>query len=376
MARLWDEERQHNSRSLSLETLSVLGGAQEIVRTHLDSALRKFSDAERYALTDLFRQLVTPSGTKIAHSAADLAEYVELSAAEITELLERLARPETRLVRAVAPPLGDRGPPRYEIFHDVLATSILDWVSRQTAVRRAEEQRRVARAAVRRRLVWLVAVVATAAFAVIVLLAIEANYQRNQARVQARNARFEASRAGRSAKLANQTRRLAMEVALFQVGYSQKATYITRHGHLRVLVRTLGVVAPKGTVVDVSCVPARCRPWRRTFGGPAARTILVSTLAGRSLPVGTHVIIFASSSDIAETITLLATHPGGLANINEIRCRPIGSHIPGSDLSGRCPSVTSRGQAKRSTATIRLLGVSGRGFFHTKGRYAAATVRG
>ena len=211
MARLWDEETQRGSRSLTLQTLDVLGGAQEIVRTHLDAALRSFSEAERYVLADLFRQLVTPSGTKIALSAADLAEYVALSEVQITELLETLARPETRIVRAVAPPLGDQGPSRYEIFHDVLATSILDWGSRQTAIRRAEEQRRVARAAVRRRVVRLGAVLAAAAFAVILLLAIDANHQRNQARDQARLAGVEANRA-------RQARALAMEVAAFQVG--------------------------------------------------------------------------------------------------------------------------------------------------------------
>ena len=112
-------------RSLTLQTLERLGGAQEIVRTHLDSALRNLSPAERNAEADLFQQLDTPTGTKIAHSAADLAEYVALTEPQVTDLLEKLASPDTRIVRAVAPPPGDAGQTRYEIFHDVLAPSIL-----------------------------------------------------------------------------------------------------------------------------------------------------------------------------------------------------------------------------------------------------------
>ncbi|MET0206598.1 MAG: hypothetical protein ABW228_05415, partial [Thermoleophilaceae bacterium] len=156
MARLWEVEEARGSRTLRVTTLAELGGAQEIVRTHLDAALSGLDPQERDTAAALFHQLVTPSGTKIAHAVPDLAEYVRRPEAEVRDLLEKLARPETRILRPVPPPPGGEGPERFEIFHDVLAPSVLAWRTRQTAARRIEEQRRAARAVTRRRLLRVV----------------------------------------------------------------------------------------------------------------------------------------------------------------------------------------------------------------------------
>jgi hypothetical protein len=199
MARLWADERSLGSRELRLATLAALGGAQEIVRTHLDAALGSLSPEQRYLAADLFHHLVTPSGTKIAHGAADLAEYVRRPEAEVAALLALLARPDTRIVRPVAPPPDDPGPPRFEIFHDVLAPSVLDWRTRQTAERRAADQRRAARAATRRRLFRVAGVLGAAAFAAMLALALLANSQRNAAETQRTAARKQAALAGRLA---------------------------------------------------------------------------------------------------------------------------------------------------------------------------------
>lgn len=198
--------------ALTLDTLEALGGAQQIVRTHLDSALRNFSQAERYTVADLFHQLVTPSGTKIAHSAGDLAEYVDLSQAQVTELLEKLAGADTRIVRAVAPPAGDSGPTRYEIFHDVLAPSILDWRSRQASSRRA-------RMLFRRRVLRLLAVVGAAVIALIVWLAISAVNSRNQADAAAGRAR---SLETQAVVMAGQLRVRSRQQALLAAKYNRQ----------------------------------------------------------------------------------------------------------------------------------------------------------
>jgi hypothetical protein len=205
MARIWDEERGQRSRELRVATLAALGGAQTIVRTHVDAVLGDLTRTERYRIADLFHQLVTPSGTKIAHSAADLAEYVGLPEKDVQSSLDRLARPETRIVRAVAPPPGTGGAARYEIFHDVLAPSILDWRTRQTEERRA-------RATVIRRLGRLGIAFAVLAFAAIVVLAIEANLQATRA-VNAEHAAASESRsmARQAGVLASKNSALARE---------------------------------------------------------------------------------------------------------------------------------------------------------------------
>jgi hypothetical protein len=91
----------------------------------------------------VFHHLVTPSGTKIAHTAPDLAEYAKLPQEPLEPLLERLASGAGgRLLRSVAPPLDQPMARRYEIFHDVLAPAILNWHRRYMERRTQEEIRR------------------------------------------------------------------------------------------------------------------------------------------------------------------------------------------------------------------------------------------
>ena len=70
MSRLWEEELRRRSHVLRLETLRDLGGAERIVRRHLDEAMGALDDEERAVAARMLHQLVTPSGTRIVHSAA------------------------------------------------------------------------------------------------------------------------------------------------------------------------------------------------------------------------------------------------------------------------------------------------------------------
>ncbi|HYO64094.1 MAG TPA: hypothetical protein VER08_10720 [Pyrinomonadaceae bacterium] len=163
MSRLWKEEELEGSRVLRLATLERLGdpalketGATRIVRTHLDQKMEALPEEERAVAAEVFHYLVTPSGTKIAHTIPDLALYVEPDPKKaepvrqrIEPVMEKLAHHEMRILRGVPPPPGQGPEQRYEIYHDVLAAAILDWraryVTAQTEVelkRKAEEQLR------------------------------------------------------------------------------------------------------------------------------------------------------------------------------------------------------------------------------------------
>lgn len=134
MTRLWSEEIARGSQTLSEGTLQSLGGAGRIVRTHLDSVMAHLSDEQRASAAHVFRYLVTPSGTKIAHTAGDLADYAGLSdSVPLSQMLEELASGKDRVLRPVPPPVDQPGPPRYEIFHDVMAPAVLDWRRRYVA---------------------------------------------------------------------------------------------------------------------------------------------------------------------------------------------------------------------------------------------------
>ena len=137
LSRLWAEERSLGSRLLRLETLERLGGAERIVRTHLDATMDELPEREQDVAARAFRNLVTPSGTKIAHRAGDLAELSDVPAERLEPVLARLSG-EARILR----PAGDSS---YEIYHDALAGPILHWrAGWQERQRRRRERRRLA----------------------------------------------------------------------------------------------------------------------------------------------------------------------------------------------------------------------------------------
>src|SRR6266545_3694159 len=138
MTRVWEEDVRAGSRTLRLATLRRLGGAEQIVRTHLDAAMSRLPVAEQDVAAGVFRYLVTPSGSKISQSERDLAEYGELPAPDVTRVVQKLSRADARILRPVAPSQEQPDAPRYEIFHDVLAPAILNWRARHVEARRAE----------------------------------------------------------------------------------------------------------------------------------------------------------------------------------------------------------------------------------------------
>jgi hypothetical protein len=138
LTRLWARETEQGSRRLRLRTLEALGGPQQIVRTHLDEALDGLPTAQQEVAAAIFHYLVTPSGSKIGHSAVDLANYTRFSAERVRAVLAALSAPDARIVRPVPAPPGLGEEPRYEIFHDVLAPAILGWRAQWAARRQAE----------------------------------------------------------------------------------------------------------------------------------------------------------------------------------------------------------------------------------------------
>ena len=178
LERIWEEERAARSDRLRAETLVTLGGAESIVRAHLRRAVQELTTEQRDVAADVFRFLVTPSGTKIAHGVGDLAEYSSVDEQRLMPVLSTLGR--ERIIRTVDG-AGSNGA-RYEIFHDVLGEAVLAW-------RREQELERERRAAERRhRRLAIVAVAALLALAAMTAVAIYALSQRREARRSARTA--------------------------------------------------------------------------------------------------------------------------------------------------------------------------------------------
>lgn len=147
MIRLWQEEVNLGSHRLRKTTLDKLGGANQIVKEHLDGRLDKLSTQEQIAAAHIFNYLVTPSGAKISQTVDDLMRYVNeeedgsihLARREVQSLLETLSYGDARILRPVPPSTADPRE-RYEIFHDVLADAILNWRSRYLEQQRLDKK--------------------------------------------------------------------------------------------------------------------------------------------------------------------------------------------------------------------------------------------
>jgi WD40 repeat protein len=179
LERLWERERASGSRELRLATFREIGGARAVVREHVQGALERLPLAEQAAAARVVRQLVTPSGRKVSHEPADLAEYAGVEDDQLRRLLDTLGR--ERIVRGVNGTPGS--PTRYEIFHDVLGPPILAWQAEHQLRAEQERSRRQ-----RRRLLAVVGA-SLAALAVVAAVAAYALVQRSDARTQARQAR-------------------------------------------------------------------------------------------------------------------------------------------------------------------------------------------
>jgi WD40 repeat protein len=130
MTRLWEEELLRGSHRLRLNTLYKLGGAANIVETHLDVNLTGFPNDEQEVTAAAFRYLVTPSGTKVAYTASDLAQLTGLPEERVEAVLEQLCTNDIRILRSYDTQQVGRNVKNYEIYHDVLAPAILDWRAR------------------------------------------------------------------------------------------------------------------------------------------------------------------------------------------------------------------------------------------------------
>jgi WD40 repeat protein len=179
LTRLWEVEHSRGSRVLRLATLAELGGAEHIVEAHLEQAMAELSPSEKGAAAAMYRFLVTPSGTKIAHGLGDLAGYAAVPEDEAAGVLQRLTA--ERIVRASS----ENGPSttRYEIFHDVLADAVVAWRTRFEAERALEDERLRHRR--RQQRLLAAGVVALALIAILAAIAIYALDQRSEAQHQA-----------------------------------------------------------------------------------------------------------------------------------------------------------------------------------------------
>ena len=276
LERLWQVERERGSSVLRLATLRELGGAESIVRAHLERALGILEPTEQDVAATMFDHLVTPSGSKIAHRPRDLAQYAEVGESEVMPVLDALGR--ERIVRAVD---GAGEGERYEIFHDVLADGVLAWRARRVIERDREEAHRR-----QRRLVALAAA-ALVALGAMTAVAVYALTERSHARSAARLARAHALEATALFEQATDPERaLADAVAAARSNPGARAEGVLRQAlvanHERRVLRARGPVsvvafAPTGGRMLAGDAGGRLRLY--STNGSLERTLTVAAAA-------------------------------------------------------------------------------------------------
>lgn len=300
LTRLWAAEVAASSGVLRLSTYDGLGRARGIASTYVDETMAGLSETERETAARILRFLVTPSETKVAHEAAVVAAWAELSEQEVTRVLVRLASPSLRILRTVEAP---HQPARYEIFHDVLAPALLDWrrryVERQAyeRIRREAEERRVReseearrqedarRAEARARVVRLGLAAAVVVALVLAALTATAWVQRNRAQAYLAQAREESTRANREREAATAASALA-EQRLQRIMESIALKQAALSGDPAALDRALSA-APSSTTFGVRATPYG---YRNSAGQPIYRFELFPEPA--SIPGGLAAIAF------------------------------------------------------------------------------------
>jgi len=95
LTKVWSEELGSGSRQLRAATLERLGGAEEIVGKHLEGVLGQLTDREKEICSHIFKFLVTPGGTKIAHSFGSGRLCEGTARPSRTDSLEALRRRNT-----------------------------------------------------------------------------------------------------------------------------------------------------------------------------------------------------------------------------------------------------------------------------------------
>jgi WD40 repeat protein len=273
MQRLWTSEREAGSRTLRLQTLRELGGAEQIVRDRLRGALDALSPEQQDITAALFNHLVTPSGAKIAHGPADLAEYAHIGESMLVPVLSRLA--DERILR----PVGDgSGGERYEIFHDVLAEAALGWKRTHDVDRELERQQEQTSRRHRRLLAALVA--AALLIAVMAAVTVFALTQRSNARSQARVAHArELAWQGASLLQVDPAKSLELGVESLNVARTGQGEDLLRkalvESRVRAILQSDGPVrtvsySPDGKLLLTAGDDGRARIWRPGGGRPVA----------------------------------------------------------------------------------------------------------
>ncbi len=324
LRRIWLEEVKEGSSVLRADTLERLGGAENIVRTRFAEVMGSLTPSERETAADVFRFLVTRSGTKVAHSAADLADFTDLDEGQVAAVLAHMADQDIRLLRPVQPASGAEDGTRYEIAHDIIGPAILAWRTHYEQEKRQHRERRKTR-------IWagtaLASLLLCAGVALLGIWAWQQKEEADDATVQADAAEL----AARARAVRNEDPARAVGLALEALEANEKSGQAED-----VLREALPAFRARRIISDVG------DPAAAAISGSAGRPLLALPTEDQAMRIvdaetGEDASVLAEPGDVftssfsADASRLVTTPLGGTATLWDTESGNEISRLPGAD---------------------------------------------
>jgi HEAT repeat protein len=120
-SQLWELDKDAPNKTLRLATYQKAGGAKGLLENYVNYVLKRFADREKQVASKAFDHLISRRGTKMAYTAADLANLVNLKPAELGSVLDKLE--SARILRRQQ---RDQTV-WYELYHDMFSGGIESW---------------------------------------------------------------------------------------------------------------------------------------------------------------------------------------------------------------------------------------------------------
>jgi hypothetical protein len=120
LSEIWARELADGAPVLRLSTLRGMGGARQVIVHYVERALADLSARDRRILVDIMPHLITPSGSRVAHSIEDLAAFSRAPTSDVARLVGQLS--DARVMSQVV--IGNAV--RYQVYHDLFAAPLLD----------------------------------------------------------------------------------------------------------------------------------------------------------------------------------------------------------------------------------------------------------
>jgi WD40 repeat protein len=123
---LWNRIKNEAKPKFGIELLPKDDTVACIIESNLRETLEHLSNEEKITAANLFRFLITESGTKLASTVEGLEARSRRSASQINAVVEKLCG-KVRILNKVAGAPGQISQVRYELTSDVLAAPLLAW---------------------------------------------------------------------------------------------------------------------------------------------------------------------------------------------------------------------------------------------------------